>query len=73
MSNNSNDDNLEQVIFQIVKEKKPQSVEQLAIYVRKKIPITNQKIIATIIRLQVQGKICLKEPSSQPSPETATH
>ena len=72
MSNDTNNTNLEQLIILIVNEKKPQSVEQLATYAREKIPITNQKIIAAIIKLKEQGKIILSEPPSQASQKTAT-
>ena len=72
MSNNTSNANLEQLIIQIVKEKKPQSVEQIATYAREKIPITNQKIIATVIELQEQGRISLSELPSRASLKTTT-
>ena len=49
MSKTTNCDSLEQLIIQIVNEKKPQSVEQLATYVREKIPLTNHRIIAAAV------------------------
>lgn len=51
-----------------MKDKKPQTVNQLINSVKEKTSIQEQKIIEAILQLQSQGKIKLKEPSS-PSPQ----
>lgn len=59
---------LTQTILQLMKDKKPQTVNQLINSVKEKTSIQEQKIIEAILQLQSQGKIKLKEPSS-PSPQ----
>jgi len=62
---------INQHIIQIVKEKNPETVEQLIKLVQSKQPIPRQKILNTIIKLQNQGKISLKQLKS-PSDFTIT-
>lgn len=54
-----------QRIIEIVKEKDPETVEQLINLVQSKHPIPRQKILDAIIKLQNQGKITLKPPKAQ--------
>jgi len=54
-----------QQIIEIVKEKNPETVEQLIKLVQSKHPIPRQKILDAIIKLQNQGKITLKQPKAQ--------
>jgi len=54
-----------QQIIEIVKEKDPETVEQLINLVQSKHPIPKQKILDAIIKLQNQGKIALKQPKAR--------
>jgi len=54
-----------QRIIEIVKEKDPETVEQLINLVQSKHSIPRQKILDAIIKLQNQGKITLKQPKAQ--------
>jgi len=54
-----------QQIIEIVKEKDPETVEQLIKLVQSKHSIPRQKILDAIIKLQNQGKIDLKQPKAQ--------
>ena len=56
---------INQHIMQIVKEKDPETVEQLINLVRKEHFVPRQKILDSIIKLQNQGKITLKQPKAQ--------
>jgi len=56
---------INQYIIQTVKEKDPETVEQLINLVRSKHSIPRQKILDSIIKLQNQGKIALKQPKAQ--------
>ena len=64
---NSKSPTINQHITQIVKERKPETVEQLIKLIQSKHPIPRQKILDTIIKLQNQGKITLKQPKTQPN------
>jgi len=57
---------INQHITQIVKEKNPETVEQLIELVQSKHAIPRQKILDAIIKLQSQGKISLKPPKTRP-------
>lgn len=56
---------INQRIIEIVKEKDPETVEQLINLVRSKHSVPRQKILDAIIKLQNQGKISLKQPKAQ--------
>lgn len=56
---------INQYIIQTVKEKDPETVEQLINLVQSKHSIPRQKILDAIIKLQNQGKITLKQPKAQ--------
>jgi hypothetical protein len=55
---------INQRIIEIVKEKDPETVEQLIKLVQSKHSVPRQKILDAIIKLQNQGKITLKQPKS---------
>lgn len=56
---------INQHIIQIVKEKDPETVEQLINVVQSKHAVPRQRILDAIINLQNQGKISLKQPRAQ--------
>jgi len=56
---------VDQRIIEIVKEKTPETVEQLINLVQSKHAVPRQKILDSIIKLQNQGKIALKQPKAQ--------
>ena len=63
MNNNQGEDALlTQTIIELIKNKKPQNVQQLLSLVNEKTSIPETKIIEYIILLQGKGKISLKEP-----------
>lgn len=63
MNNQSRKKRLEQIIIQIIAEKKPQTVKQLASLVKEKTPISEEEIIDSILSLQSEGKIKItKQP-----------
>jgi hypothetical protein len=65
MSNNSKADELTQTIVRTIKKRKPQSVKELVTFVEESLPIPEEKILDTVLKLQAQGKIKL---NNQPSP-----
>jgi hypothetical protein len=66
MSKDSSEDELEQYIIQTVKEWKPETVNQLVIFIKGKYPLPDQKILNHIQKLQEKEKIHLKPPQTQP-------
>ena len=66
--NATNEDTLTQTILQTIKERKPETVEQLATLVAQKTALPEQQVINRILKLQNQGKIKLtQQPVSAPS------
>jgi len=57
--------NADQKIMQIIKEKKPQNVEQLIIFAKEELQIPEQDILKLILKLQSCGKISFEK---QPYP-----
>lgn len=57
---------LTQVILQLLRDKKPQNVEQLIRMTKEATYFPEQKIVERIIQLQTQGKILLRAPSKPP-------
>ena len=55
---------LTQVIVQLLRDGKPQSVEQLIEMTKTETSVSEQKIIEQVLQLQSQGKITLKELTS---------
>jgi len=64
---------LVQTIIQIVKEKKPQTVKQLTSFVQERLPVPEQRIIETILKLQSTGRIRLSEKQPLTSPKLVTY
>ena len=73
LSNNSIEKKLAQTIIQIAKEKKPQTVKQLASFVRERLPIPEQEIIESILKLQSEGKMRLSKQEPLASPKLLTY
>jgi hypothetical protein len=73
LSDNSEADELTQTIIEVINERKPQNVKQLAALVKERIPITEEKILDAILRLQNQGTIKLESPPSQASMSLAAY
>jgi hypothetical protein len=63
---------VDQHIIQIVKEEKPETVEQLVKLTQNKFPLPKQEILNRILDLQKKGKIRLK-PRENQTPETLRH
>ena len=57
MTSKPEEDNLEQTIIQTVKEKKPQTVQELTGLVNQKLQIPEKEIVNSILRLQSKGRI----------------
>ena len=67
MSNNSKADELTQTIIQTINKRKPQNVKQLTTLVKEKLPLTEEKILDAILKLQNQGTIKLEnQPLTAP-------
>lgn len=73
MSNDSRVKELTQTIIQVIREEKPQTIEQLVILVKKKLPIPAQKIIELTLKLQNEGKISLAKQQPPASPKLVAY
>jgi hypothetical protein len=73
MSDNSNDDELNQTIIKTINERKPQNVKQLITFVEERLPITEEKILDTVLKLQNQGTIKLENQPLPASMKPATY
>jgi hypothetical protein len=73
MSDNSNDDELTQTIFKTINERKPQNVKQLITFVEERIPITEERILNAVLKLQNQGTIKLENQPLPASLKPATY
>jgi hypothetical protein len=73
MSDDSNDDELNQTIIRTIDERKPQNVKQLITFVEEKLPITEEKILDAILKLQNQGTIKLENQPLPASMKLATY
>jgi len=62
MSERSADESIQKIIIQIVKERNPQNVSELAALTSEKTQLSNKKIIDQILRLESEGKITLAKP-----------
>jgi hypothetical protein len=65
LSDNFNVDELTKIIIKTINERKPQNVNQLTALIRERLPIKEERILGTILKLQNQGKIKLE---NQPVP-----
>jgi len=66
-------DELEAAIIRIINEKQPQDVKQLSAFIKKELPLSEDKILDAILKLQNQGKIKLEHASLPASPAMATY
>jgi len=72
--NQKNKDTLDQTLLKLVQAKKPSSVKQLIDLTKSETMFTpEQTIMEHIIRLQEQGKLKLKEPSTQNPTKLSTY
>lgn len=67
MTDNSINSDTTETIIQIIKERKPQSVEQLVTLAKEKLQISEREILEIILQLQNEGKISLTKQQSQNS------
>lgn len=65
MSKDSEEQQLTETIFNVIKEKKPDTVKQLTSLVKEKLPMEEKKILDHVLKLQSEGKIKL---TKQPAP-----
>ncbi|MGQ9640633.1 MAG: DUF1616 domain-containing protein [Candidatus Bathycorpusculaceae bacterium] len=73
MSGKSENKELAQFIIQVIEERKPQTVNQLVIFVKDKFQISDQEIVELILKLQNDGKISFKKQLTPPSPNLAAY
>jgi hypothetical protein len=73
LSSNSPDDELTLTIIRIINERKPQDVNQLVTLVKEKLPLSKEKILDAVLKLQSQEKIKLDYPPPPPSPKLTTY
>ena len=73
MSQNSPEETLTKTIIQLIRDKKPRTVQQLADLAKEKTSIPEKEIIKHVLRLQSQGKITFKELPTQPPQKLGTY
>ena len=71
MNKKTSEDNIDQYIIQIVKEKKPENAKQLVTLTKEKFLLPEKEILTHIVHLQEKGKIQLK-PHRARTPEKLT-
>jgi len=64
LRNDSIEKELVQTIIQVIKEKEPQTVKQLAGFVKERVSVGEREIVESILKLQSQGKITLEKVNS---------
>jgi Na+/melibiose symporter-like transporter len=62
LSNDSTEKELVQTIIQVIKGKEPQTVKQLAGFVKERVSVGEREIVELILKLQGEGKITLEKP-----------
>ena len=67
MTDKTTNSNTTETIIRIIKERKPQTVEQLVTLAKEKLQISEREILETILQLQNEGKISLTKQQSQTS------
>ena len=68
LDSDSNEDQLTRAITETIRERKPQTVEELTRLVKEKLPTEEKKILGHILKLQNEGKIKLtRQPATVPS------
>jgi uncharacterized membrane protein len=73
LSDNSKADELTQTIIKTINERQPQNVKQLTMFVKEKLPLTEEKILDAVLKLQSQGKIRLENQPLPASPKLVTY
>jgi len=73
LTDNRVENRLDQTIVQVIKEGKPQTVKQLVSLVKERLPIPEQEILETILRLQSEGKISLAKQQPPVSPKLVAY
>ncbi len=73
MSTDSAKKDIDQIIIAIIKEKKPQTIEQLLSLAKERLQIPEQKIIEAILRLQSRGKMTLLKQQQPDSSKLTTY
>jgi uncharacterized membrane protein len=73
LNSNPSADELALTIVKIVNDEKPQNVKQLVTLVKEKLPLSEEKILDAVLKLQSQGKIKLDNLLLQPSPKLVTY
>ena len=68
LSSDSKHGQLVQTIIQVINERKPQNVKQLANLVKEKLAISEEEILQSILELQSQGRIKLEDHQPAPPP-----
>jgi len=63
-------DELSQAIVRIMDERKPQNVKQLIAFVKEQLPLSEEKILSAVLKLQSQGKIKLDNSVLPASPKS---
>jgi hypothetical protein len=71
LSNKSKSNELTQTIIKTLSEKKPQNVKQLISFVKEQLPLSEEKILNAVLKLQSQGKIKL-DNSALPASHKST-
>jgi hypothetical protein len=71
LSSNFPVDELSQAIVRIIDERKPQNVKQLIALVKEQLPLSEEKILNAVLKLQSQGKIKL-DTSALPASHKST-
>jgi hypothetical protein len=61
MSDDSTDDELTRTIIKTINERRPQNVKQLITFVEERLPISEEKILDAVLKLQNQGTIKLEK------------
>jgi len=64
LTKNKPENELSQIILQLIHEKNPTNVRQLAAFVKEKTDTPEKKIVDQILRLQSEGKITFHKPSA---------
>jgi len=73
LSTDSAKKDIDQIIIAIIKEKKPQTIEQLLSLAKERLQIPEQKIIEAILRLQSRGKMTLLKQQQPDSSKLTTY
>jgi hypothetical protein len=73
LTDNRVENKLDQTIVQVIKQDKPQNVKQLISLVKERLPIPEEEILETILKLQSEGKISLAKQQPPASPKLVAY